>query len=288
MGNTNVSDQMDKRCTANELVLDANTPYLRLTSITPNSPEASLNLSPFFHFIVKVSPCKPNFSLERDFYQWVIENENKPVKLYMYNILEKKLEIKEITPNRNWKGADSLLGIKTRSETLSSAQSSIFRINGICRYDYKGFLVPREDFIIAAKDFVYSDLGELKSKIQRFGECQIMIYNLAKNHLREESLNLQGGQLGLEIGKGLLNDLDYNYSLFRKTQQNKRQSNTSELNSLKTGNEQIELVNRNTPVQQESSPEAEDDEKSQHKNENVQAVDLENKEEEKEDSVNEI
>lgn len=242
MGTEN-SKAIDHRSTSNELVLDANTKYLRITSVTRDSPEARLQISPFFHFIVQVAPCKPGFSLERDFYQWVIENENKTVKLFMYNILEKKLEIREITPNRNWKGADSLLGIKTRVETLSSAQSSIFRINGICRYDYKGVLVPREDFIIAAKDFVYGDLAELKSKIERFGECLIMVYNLARNQLREESLNLQGGQLGLEIGKGLLNDLDYNYSLFRKSQMKKMASDRQEMKKLVASNvEEVEMV----------------------------------------------
>lgn len=227
-----------------ELVLDANHSYLRVISVSPKSPEFSLGISPFFHFIVKVSPCKPDFNLERDFYQWVIENENKQVKLYLYHSLEKKLEIKEIVPNRNWPGADSLLGIKTRAETLLSAQSSVFRINGICRYDFKGVVTPREDFIIAARDFVFKDLNELKTKIERFGECQVMIYNLARNELREVGLSLQNGKLGLEIGRGLLNDLDYNYGMFRKSQVSERKRFSQPIDRLRTGNESVELISK--------------------------------------------
>lgn len=227
-----------------ELVLDANQTYLRVISVTPNSPEFSLGISPFFHFIVKVSPCPPGFSLERDFYQWVIENENKQVKLFLYHSLQKKLEIKEIVPNRNWPGADSLLGIKTRAESLLSAQSSVFRINGICRYDFKGVLIPREDYIIAARDFVFKDLPELKSKIERFGECQVMVYNLASDELREVGLSLQNGKLGLEIGKGLLNDLDYNYGMFRKSQASGRKARAQPIDRLRGGNESVELISK--------------------------------------------
>ena len=270
---TNQSQYIDKRSTANELVLDANETYLRITSVSPKSPEFSLNIKPFFHFIVKVSPCKPGFNLERDFFQWLIENENKSVKIFLYHTLEKKLEIKEITPNRNWPEADSLLGIKTRAETLSSAQSSVFRINGICRYDFKGILVPKEDFILTAKDFVYQDVVELKSKIERFGECQIMVYNLAKNELREETLNLHGGQLGLEIGKGLLNDLDYNYGLFRKSQRNLPNKGKTEMKRLVQKQENVELV----PMKMEQP-------KQELKVQNV----VDENVKDKDDSVNEI
>jgi hypothetical protein len=276
---TNQSQDVNTKSGNNELVLDANQTYLRITSVTPKSPEFSLNIDPFFHFIVKVHPCKNNFNLERDFYQWVIENENKTVKLFLYHTLEKKLEIKEIVPNRNWPNADSLLGIKTRAESLSSAHSSVFRINGICRYDFKGVLVPREDFIIAAKDFVFTDLNELKSKIERFGECQIMIYNLAKNELREETLNLQGGQLGLEIGKGLLNDLDYNYGLFRKSQRNNQGKQKKTIAKLRQGNEQIELISKSEEIPKIEAKEVE---------QIMDVNDSEKEEAKKEDVINEI
>ena len=281
---TGQSQNVDMRSTTNELVLDANETYLRITSVSPKSPEFALNIKPFFHFIVRVSPCKPNFNLERDFFQWLIENENKSVKIYLYHTLEKKLEIKEIIPNRNWPGADSLLGIKTRAESLSSAQSSVFRINGICRYDFKGVLVPREDFIIAAKDFAYTDISELKNKIERFGECQIMVYNLAKNILREETLNLQGGQLGLEVGRGLLNDLDYNYGLFRKSQRTIPGKEKMEMRKLIKENESVELVPMKVEQKENIEVEPVQVEKISENVEDVQEKDVEKKD----DSVNEI
>lgn len=218
-----------------ELTLDANNPYLRIVSVNPQSPEAALGLQPFLHFIVHVSHASPNFNLEKDFYQWVIQNEEREVTIYLYHLLTREVVPKKLKPSRQWEGADALLGIKVRAERLAHAKNGIFRVNGLCRYDLKGLLYPGEDFVLTAKEFAYKEPKELKEKMKTMGGCHLVVYSLAKQTLRFEELDLCNGSLGIEIGTGVLNDLDYNFALLTKDNKKDNFSQVSNFASEKVG-----------------------------------------------------
>ena len=136
--------------------------------------------------------------------------------LYLYHILTRQVSAIKVTPSREWQNADALLGLKVRAEKLAQAKQCIFRVNGLCRYDLKGLLRPGEDFVLTAKKFSYKDPKELKEKMHTMGQCELVVYSLVKQTLRFEELDLCNGSLGIEIGTGMLNDLDYNFALVAK------------------------------------------------------------------------
>lgn len=79
-------------------------------------------------FIVDVVDKPPNFVLPKDFYKFIIANENKEIDLVLYNILSKEFRRVKILLTRNWEGADFLLGFKVRFEDISLAQKNMYRV----------------------------------------------------------------------------------------------------------------------------------------------------------------
>ena len=69
--------------------------------------------------------------MERDFYKYIIDNENKDVLLIVYNIITKEKRIVNIFLNRNWPGADFLLGFRVRYESIEIATNNIYRVTRV-------------------------------------------------------------------------------------------------------------------------------------------------------------
>ena len=69
--------------------------------------------------------------MERDFYKYIIDNEEKDVLLVVYNIITKERRVVSIFLNRKWPGADFLLGFRVRYESIDVASKNIFRVTRV-------------------------------------------------------------------------------------------------------------------------------------------------------------
>jgi hypothetical protein len=74
---------------------------------------------------IKNSPVK---SFYIDFFNQIIENEDREVEIVVVNILENKERVVKVVPNMQWKNADGLLGVKLRYECVDFCENSIFQV----------------------------------------------------------------------------------------------------------------------------------------------------------------
>lgn len=61
----------------------------RILKIHDAAPASKKDFWPFTDFIVNVKNAPENFSFDKDFYKFIISNENKEISLIVYNILDK-------------------------------------------------------------------------------------------------------------------------------------------------------------------------------------------------------
>ena len=187
---------------------------LRITRISPQSPASKTDLQAYTDFILAIHDADKSFSLETDFYKYIIDNENKTLVLVIYNILTKKQRYIELLPTREWPGADFLLGFKVRYESVTNAEANMYRISKVVEPNLKHELQALYDFFIAVNEFEYSDINDLKRKLSLYQRCELVIYNIEDGDVRNVKVNYdRKSGLGFEIAQGYLHDLSYLYGL---------------------------------------------------------------------------
>jgi hypothetical protein len=65
------------------------------------------------------------------FYAMIAKNEDQQISMKVYNILNRKIRILSIIPNKRWEGADSLLGAIIRYEECSDAHHRVLKIESV-------------------------------------------------------------------------------------------------------------------------------------------------------------
>jgi hypothetical protein len=183
---------------------------LRIIKILEHSPASTSNLQIYSDFIVDILEKSDNFVLERDFYKFIIDHENKTVNFKVFNILTKDTRVVAFMPSRDWPNADFLLGFKVRNESITAANENIYRISGIKNQILNDRIFVHDDFFIAMSDVIYKNLEELKEKLQFLRKAEVVVFNLHKIEVRVVEIDivpLQG--LGFEISSGYLHDLSF-------------------------------------------------------------------------------
>ena len=181
---------------------------LRITKIQENSPASSLSLSPYFDYIIDILNKPPNFNLSSDFYKYIIENEEKEVKLVIYSQITKIRRLVLMTPSRNWPNSDFLLGFKVRYENITKAEENMYRITALKNPKLKGSIFPIQDFFVAIEEIIFDDLEDLKSKLASHKRCEVVLYNLEDDEVRTVGIECGSGHgFGFEIATGVLHDL---------------------------------------------------------------------------------
>lgn len=217
---------------------------LRVTKVSPHSPASRTDLQAYTDFVIAISGTGEGFSLETDFYKFVIENEKKMLVFHVYNILTKRLRQVEVQPSRDWPGADFLLGFKVRYESITSAEANMFRVNRVVEPGLVDQVQPLYDFFIAVNEFEFSDVEDLKRKLSLYQKCELVMYNIEECGVRNVTVNsLKGKGLGFEIAQGYLHDLCYLYGL--KAMERARQRDMEVLTNGK-GYKEVELAELNS------------------------------------------
>lgn len=105
-----------------------------------------------------------------------------------------------------------LLGLKLRFESIETAQLNIYRVISIFNPQLEQEIVKEKDFLIATKEFIITNLEELKSKLNIYKQCTLIVYNIDQDCLKEIQIKQSpGGSLGLELSSGYLHDLSFIY-----------------------------------------------------------------------------
>jgi len=183
---------------------------LRIYRIADGSPASSTDLQPYTDFIVDVLEKPAKFSLENDFYKFIIQHEDKIIHLQVYNVLAKETRVIQFIPSRDWPNADFLLGFKVRHESITAAFENIYRITGLKNTSLTGKLHSRDDFFIAVHEFIYRDLNQLREKLKLYRRLEIAVYNLKQARVRVVDIELVPMQgIGFEIASGYLHDLSF-------------------------------------------------------------------------------
>ena len=66
--------------------------------------------------------------LTRDFSALVSEQEGNELELLVLNCFSAETRVVHLTPNRQWPAADSLLGLRLRTESVVEAGQSVCRV----------------------------------------------------------------------------------------------------------------------------------------------------------------
>lgn len=101
----------------------------RVIEIMEDSPANKAKLIPFLDFIIGTENQKYNKKFfYHEFFNLIMKNENKKIKLKIFNIIDQKIRLIEIIPNSKWKNADGILGVKLRYESINQCSKNIFKI----------------------------------------------------------------------------------------------------------------------------------------------------------------
>ena len=185
---------------------------LRVITISPNSPASKTDLQPFTDFIVNIFNPPSDFNISTDFYKYVIQHENQEIKILVFNLLTGINRLVLITPSRIWPQADFLLGFQYRIENTETVQLKTFRISGVQNEVSRILFSLDSDFFIGIKELIFRDFNELKRKLAYRKTCNVVIYSLKSNSVREIEIVCTNG-LGLEFSTGFMHDL---IQLYRK------------------------------------------------------------------------
>ena len=137
----------------------------RILSVNENAPAQNRHLRPYTDFVVDIKEKPENFQLDRDFYKFVIANEDKEVHFIFYNILDRKRRVERISLSRQWKDADFLLGFKIRYESIDLAQQNMYRVLKVTNPELSSRIQEKNYFFLAVKEFIFDNLADFKERI---------------------------------------------------------------------------------------------------------------------------
>ena len=84
----------------------------RVVGIIPESPAEEVGIEPQIDFI----RYNPNQSGGKLFSEYLIENENKDLNIFVYNIIQQDNRLVKVRIHRDWGEHNSLLGATIRYE----------------------------------------------------------------------------------------------------------------------------------------------------------------------------
>ena len=118
---------------------------LRIIELSKESPAGHTVLQPFVDFVIDLKNKPDHFSLEHDFYKFVIENENKDVELLIYNILSQKSRVVKFKLTRDWPNSRNLPTFPSRMRTRKGTWRHLHTtplLIGLLQRDLAGYLSP--------------------------------------------------------------------------------------------------------------------------------------------------
>lgn len=190
---------------------------LRVLNTKPNSPARDAGLVPFQDFIVGIEEHVPGFSIRNDFSPYVSHKENQDCWVLVHNCFTGVTRSVNLQPRRTWEGADSLLGVKLRTENIPNAISSVAKISAVTSGSpaYQANIVPDRDYLIGCIQFDFRSIEEFSTKLQLFmgieadpsldlyivdiGTLQGRLVKVKPNNLWKGANSL----LGIEFGVGI-------------------------------------------------------------------------------------
>ena len=122
-----------------------------------------------------------------------------------------------LQPRRTWEGADSLLGVKLRTESIPNAISSVAKICAVTLGSpaHQATIVPDRDYLVGCIQYDFRSIEEFSSKLQLFmgieadptldlyivdiGSLQGRMVKVKPNNLWKGANSL----LGIEFGIGI-------------------------------------------------------------------------------------
>ena len=96
------------------------------------------------------------------FYEEVEAHKNKTLIVKVYNMVTQKQREVKVVPNLKW-GGKTLLGADVRYEDYTFAHCTVYYVAEVKPNSpaSKANLLPGSDYIVGAKDMVFSDLDDI-------------------------------------------------------------------------------------------------------------------------------
>ncbi|EAR84206.1 GRASP55/65 family protein (macronuclear) [Tetrahymena thermophila SB210] len=208
----------------------------RVISVSDGSPCHQAGINFFTDFIVDIIPAGQNneenaddnnilefngdgqyvVDEKKDFFQIVSEHENKQLKMVIYDILQRKIRIVKVVPNKDWSNQQNLLGVMLRLENYLNSHDNTFKVVTVDENSPAKIagLQAKQDYIIGLKKYKYEGLDELINIIfdNEGQEIELVVFNISDKSVRSVMLKPQmnwGGRglIGCEFGGGYLNQL---------------------------------------------------------------------------------
>ncbi|KAF4726310.1 Golgi reassembly-stacking protein 2 [Perkinsus olseni] len=196
----------------------------RIMSVREGSPAHMAGLEAYFDYIVGLDGMKVSENHD-DFFNAVMEHEEKTLILSVYSILTLSLRQVQVLPHTAWKGSShGLLGITLHYEQVDDGRSHGLRVLQVfpnSPADHAG-LTPGDDYLIQIVDNnrILRDVQDLKHEFDEYfardddeandGVVRIKVYNsrLSRVWIADisPSYDWGGGEgcLGCDLGQGLL------------------------------------------------------------------------------------
>jgi GRASP55/65 PDZ-like domain len=192
---------------------------LRVIHVSFGSPAQVQGLEAFSDFIVGVSEVNiPNFKEELSNY--LSRNAGKEVILAIYSVIKRDYREIRVVPSKTWPNADSLLGVRVKWESFTTAQENIFRVSKVWPGSpgAQAGLKEGEDFVLGSPQFDYETFERFLFNVNYSfthmdkPRIELNVYNIKEDKTRMVAIVPSrdwGGEglLGTELSMGYLNDI---------------------------------------------------------------------------------
>ena len=181
----------------------------RIISIDSGSPLSNLGIEPMLDYIVYTDP-------KTSFEEYLSNNEDKEIKIKLYNIITKAFRELSITP-RKWQG-DGLLGVNVVYEDYSTAHARVIHVLSFYANSplHKAGFINFKDYILGTNEHGFDNINQFKECIENHDkeDLTLYVYNSEKQKVRKLVLRPDKdwggvGSLGGDIGFGALHVLPY-------------------------------------------------------------------------------
>lgn len=204
---------------------------LQVSRVHHGSPAFESGLVPFFDFIVQVDTVALDGDNYSFFYDYVKKNENKPIKLRVFNLRCRNERECIVTP-RDWSGnrANGILGFNVSWESADKAIESTWHITHVAPNSpaHKADLMATRDFLLGMQmpaDFstmtVFKDSSEFHTRLEEWrmvqeaiaiqkpgskGSLLLLAFDSMANQIKEIIVEISSPHesLGLEVANGYL------------------------------------------------------------------------------------
>uniref|UniRef100_A0A0G4HLE1 PDZ GRASP-type domain-containing protein n=1 Tax=Chromera velia CCMP2878 TaxID=1169474 RepID=A0A0G4HLE1_9ALVE len=184
----------------------------RVFKVGKGSPADKAGLEVFFDFIFEVEG-HPTTEDQRDFFQRILVNKDRNVRLTVYNSRLKA--VREVTVVPQVWGGPGLLGSTVRYASFADAETQGVRVLEVFPQSpaARCGLVPFKDWLLGSNDHVLRDAEDLVDLVNnassRKTALPLSVYNADSERIREVEIFPTSdwggeGSLGCDIGTGLL------------------------------------------------------------------------------------